>query len=202
MGLAAALRTRGDSVGAGRGAGCKAEPGRTPGWPLYCAAGRSLATCHAGLLAVPQGKRSAGVCSHRAGAHLEARCMRERCAATGGLSGCAWRRDQEASCGSATTRHGQTPASRGCGLCGCVLATGRGQRVRQRALAVRNQNGKLHETKIEKRGESSPEVLPRQDDLGQRRPRTETEVGGRRRIGVGRRRLDKWTTSLNMGRAG
>jgi hypothetical protein len=194
MGLAAALRTRGDSVGAGRRAGCKAEPGCTPGWPLCRAAGRSLAA--------PQGKRSAGACSRRAGAHLAARCRRERCAATGGPSGCARRRDQEASCGSATTRHGQTPASRACGLCGRALARGRGQRVRQRALAVGNQNGKLHETKIEKRGESSPEVLPRRDELGQRRPRTETEVGGRRRIGVGRRGLDKWTPILNMGRAG
>jgi hypothetical protein len=71
--------------------------------------------------------------------------------------------------------------------------------VRQRALAVGNQNGKLHETKIEKRGESSPEVLLHRDELGQRRPRTETEVGGRRRIGVGMRGLDKWMPSLNMG---
>jgi hypothetical protein len=116
----------GDSIGAGRRAGCKAEPGRTPGWHLCRAIGRSLAARHAGLLAAPQGKRLAGACSRRAGTHLAARCMRERCAAIGGPSDYARRRDQEASCGNATTRHGQTPASRACGLCGRVLARGRG----------------------------------------------------------------------------
>jgi hypothetical protein len=126
VGLATTLRTGGDSVEAGRRAGCKAEPGCTPGWPLCRAIGRSMAARHAGLLAASQGKRLARACSRRAGVHLAARCMRERCAATGGPSDCARGRDQEASCGSATTRHGQTPASRACGLCGRALARGRG----------------------------------------------------------------------------
>jgi hypothetical protein len=42
-------------------------------------------------------------------------------------------------------------------------------------------------------GESSPEVLPRRDELGQRRPRTEIEVGGRknnRRGEEGARQVD------------
>jgi hypothetical protein len=150
VGLATAPLSWGDSTGAGRRAGCKAELGRTPGWPLCHGVGQSLAACHAGLLAALQGKRSVAACSRRAGAQLVEGCMHERCAATGGPSGCARRRGQEASCRSATTRHGQTPASRACGLGECAPATGQGQRVRQRALAVGNQNGKLHEMKIEK----------------------------------------------------